>query len=57
MYYPKIKSCTVTELGLIDWETGYDVWNGAGFETQHEALDFGVKVKGIVPHAVVRHEV
>ena len=57
MYYPKIENCTVTELGLIDWETGYDVWNGKGFESQQEALDFGVRVKEIVPHALVRYDV
>jgi hypothetical protein len=56
MYYPKIENCTVTELGLIDWETSYDVFNGKGFETQQEALDFGVQVKNIVPHAIVRYE-
>ena len=57
MYYPKIENVTVTELGLIDWETGYDVFNGAGFESQQEALDFGVKVKEIVPHAIVRYDI
>ncbi len=57
MFYPKIENVTVTELGLIDWETDYNVFNGAGFETQQEALDFGVRVKEIVPHAIVRYDV
>lgn len=57
MYYVTVDSVSVKEIAQIEFELGCDIFNLPVFESQQEALDFGVAVKRIAPHCFVGYDI